>query len=89
MIRSPNPSLFTTSDANDVLPDTEATTIVPAPKTLPVTLNLAETVACDPNRKSVVVLLAKSKPPLAPPSSVKGELSVPQLIFPLASVVNF
>ena len=67
VIKSPMPSLLTTKEANEVFPETEATTIVPAPKTLPVTLNLAETVDWEPNKKSAVELIGVITPPVVPP----------------------
>jgi hypothetical protein len=52
----------------------EATAKVPAPKLLAVNLNLAETLACEPKRKSAVELLGKSAVCLVQKTSIPDEL---------------
>ena len=60
--RSPTPSLLTTKVEKLVLPEIEATLRVPAPKFPAVNLNLAETLAWEPNKRSCVWFPGVSAP---------------------------
>src|ERR1035437_1172571 len=93
--RSPTPVLSTRRAAKEVCAETEATGCVPARAVEPKRWKVAETVACEPKRKSSVVLFAAIIPPFTPVISAKGEFPPPPPVksvwhwrFPLASVLS-